>query len=248
MKTILQTTTLENRVCCITGGARGIGAALVKHFNDAGFRVIFTYRHDASDNNAKVLEIQGRIVAIKCDSSTIKGADTLLAGALKVYGRADILINNAGSELYGLIQDTSEDEYIRCINDNLTSVFVGCKAFAQHFISKGYGRIINISSIWGEKGGSGESVYSAAKSGVIGFTKALAKELAPSGVTVNCISPGVINTDMIKKFNSSEIADIIKEIPLMRLGMPEDIAAAAVYLANAEYITGQILGVNGGMS
>lgn len=247
MKTISQTATVESRVCCITGGARGIGAALVSTFCDAGFRVVFTYRSGSSDEKAAALARQGRVIAVKCDSGSEDGAHALLSAAIKAFGRADVLINNAGSSLYKLVQDTSMTDYDKAIEDNLTSVFVNGKAFAKHFVSRGSGKIINISSVWGVRGGALESVYSAAKAGVIGFTKSLAKELAPSGITVNAIAPGVINTDMLNGFSSGEIDALTSEIPLGRLGSPQDVASAALYLANAHYITGQILNVNGGM-
>ena len=239
---------VNNKVCCITGGARGIGASLVKTFSDAGYRVAFTYISENSFAAAAALDIKDRVVSVRCDSSCADGAAKLLALALGSFGRADVLINNAGSALYKLIQDTTDADYGRAVSGNLTSVFVNSREFARYFISKQSGRIINISSIWGVVGAAMESVYSAAKAGVIGFTKSLAKELAPSGITVNAIAPGVIKTDMLNGFSADELSSLKAGIPLGRLGEPSDIASAALFLASddANYMTGQVLNINGG--
>ena len=242
--------TVENRVCCITGGARGIGAALVKEFSDAGYRIAFTYISEQSHAAACAMECAGKVASVRCDSSTADGAKKLLSLALANFGRADILINNAGRALYKLIQDTKDEEYNRILADNLTSAFVNSREFVRHFISKQTGRIINISSIWGVSGSAVESVYSAAKAGVIGFTKSLAKELASSGITVNAITPGAVETDMLSNFSAHELTELKNNIPLGRLGMPTDIAQAALFLASsdANYITGQSISPDGGMT
>lgn len=164
------------------------------------------------------------------------------------YNSIDVIINNSGMSLYGLFQDVKNEDINRIFNINLKAPIIITKKLLKFMISKKEGNIINISSVWGETGGSCEAVYSATKAGLIGFTKALAKELAPSHIRVNCISPGVINTKMISSFSDSEISALKDEIPMGRLGLPEDIANAAYFLAseNAEYITGEVLKVNGG--
>ena len=243
-----QTAIVESRVCCITGGARGIGRELVKSFIGSGFRVVFSYINKSSKTLAEELCVSDRAVSVRADSSRQEGAETLLALALSSFGRADILINNAGVSQYSLLQDMTDKECVDIINANLLGAVLSSKVFIPHFISKQCGKIINISSVWGLTGAAMESVYSAAKAGIIGLSRSLAKELAPH-VTVNVIAPGAIKTDMLNRFTTDELADICAEIPLGRLGASKDVAAAALFLASrdADYITGQVLSVNGGM-
>ena len=163
-------------------------------------------------------------------------------------GSVDVLVNNAGISSQKLFTDITDDEWKKTIGVNLDAVFYCCKNALPHMIRQKSGAIINISSMWGEVGASCEVHYSASKAGVIGLTKALAKEVAPSGVRVNCIAPGVIMTDMMSDYDDKTINELKDETPLGRLGTPEDIAAAALFLASddASFITGQTLGVNGG--
>ena len=164
------------------------------------------------------------------------------------FGSIDVLINNAGVAYQGLITDTDEIDFDRIIDIDLKGVFNCCKSVTQTMVNQKSGTIINISSMWGQVGASCEVAYSAAKAGVIGLTKALAKELAPSGITVNCIAPGLIETGMNSNLTVEELNDFVNEIPLGRMGSADEIAAAAYFLASpaADYITGQVLGINGG--
>jgi 3-oxoacyl-[acyl-carrier protein] reductase len=164
------------------------------------------------------------------------------------FGSLDILVNNAGVAYQGLITDTDEIDFDRIIDTNLKGTFNCCKAVTPSMVSKGSGKIINISSMWGQVGASCEVAYSASKAGVIGLTKALAKELAPSGVTVNCIAPGLIETSMNSNLTVEELAEFVDTIPLGRMGSADEIAEAIEFLASdkADYITGQVLGINGG--
>ena len=192
------------------------------------------------------------VKTFKCDFSKIEDIEIFAENIIKLqnifYNSIDVIINNSGMSLYGLFQDVKNEDINRIFNINLKAPIIITKKLLKFMISKKEGNIINISSVWGETGGSCEAVYSATKAGLIGFTKALAKELAPSHIRVNCISPGVINTKMISSFSDSEISALKDEIPMGRLGLPEDIANAAYFLAseNAEYITGEVLKVNGG--
>ena len=167
---------------------------------------------------------------------------------LEIFGRLDIVINNAGASLEKLVQDTSEEEYIKIMDTNVKGVFNITKACVPVMVHNKSGSIVNISSIWGVSGGAAESVYSASKSAVIGFTKALAKELGPSGIRVNCIAPGFILTDMTNKYTQQEKDAFALNTPLCRLGTVSDVAKAAVFLASEEcsFITGQVLCVDGG--
>ena len=160
----------------------------------------------------------------------------------------DILVNNAGISHQGLITETDEIDYDKIIDVNLKGVFNCCKSVTPVMVNQKFGKIINISSMWGQVGASCEVAYSAAKAGVIGLTKALAKELAPSGITVNAIAPGLIETGMNANLTIEEITDFVNEIPLARIGSADEVAAAIYFLAseNADYITGQVLGINGG--
>ncbi len=166
------------------------------------------------------------------------------------YGGADVLVNNAGVSYIGLLQDMSADEIKRVLDINLTGAILCSREAAKQMIPKKSGCIINIASMWGEVGASCEAVYSASKAGLIGFTKALAKELGPSGIRVNCVSPGVIKTDMNKELTEETLAELSEDTPLLRLGSPEEVAKAAAFLASEEssFITGQVLSVNGGIT
>ena len=166
------------------------------------------------------------------------------------YGGVDVLINNAGISKIKLLSDTTEEEYDEVFDTNMKSVYLVTKASIPYMIRKKCGRIINISSMWGVTGASMEVIYSASKAAVIGFTKALAKELGPSGINVNCIAPGVINTDMNKTLDEETLSSLSEETPLMRLGTTEDVAKAVLFFAseNSSFITGQVLSVDGGIT
>ncbi len=225
----------------VTGGTRGIGNAIALAFLKKGYRVVVTYARD--EDSAKRAKEQGLQVE-KADVSCEKEVVALF----QKIGNVDILINNAGVSSIGQIQDISWEEYRRVTDINVGGVFLCCREGAKGMIDRQKGLMINISSVWGEVGSSCESVYAASKAAVIGFTKSLAKELGWSGVRVNCISPGVIDTQMNAHFSKEDMEEIRGEIPVGRLGKAEEIASAVLFLEENEYITGIDLPVNGGFS
>ena len=238
----------------VTGGSRGIGKAIVYAFANAGYNVILNYNQ--SEQSAKNIvedlkDCKGIVEMFKADVSRRDEVDAMIEYVNKEFGGIDVVVNNAGISHVGLFDETTEEEFRRVIDVNLMGVFnVTQSALKECMLSKKDGVIINISSIWGISGASCEVAYSASKAGVIGLTKGLAKELAPSNITVNAIAPGAIATDMIyKEYSEQEITEIEKDIPMGRLGTPIEIANLALYLAsdNAKYITGQVISPNGGM-
>ena len=242
------------RTAFITGASGDIGFAIAKKFAQNNFNLLLQYNNtDIAEKTTYLKNSYGiDVKTFKCDFSKIEDIEIFAENIIKLqnifYNSIDVIINNSGMSLYGLFQDVKNEDINRIFNINLKAPIIITKKLLKLMISKKEGNIINISSVWGETGGSCEAVYSATKAGLIGFTKALAKELAPSHIRVNCISPGVINTKMISSFSDSEISALKDEIPMGRLGLPEDIANAAYFLAseNAEYITGEVLKVNGG--
>ena len=226
----------------ITGGSRGIGERLVRDFSKLGYKVYFTY--NKSEKEACILADKTGAVAIKCDVSDSAVTEKSLSQL-----NVDILVNNAGISQIKMIQNITEDDWDRMFHVNVKGMFLTSKAVIGNMIRNKWGRIINISSMWGEVGASCEVHYSASKAAVIGFTKALAKELAPSNITVNCVSPGVIMTDMNKGLSDADIEILRNDTPLMRIGNVSDVSSAVVYLADekSSFITGTVLPVNGGM-
>lgn len=216
----------------ITGGATGIGKACAQLFMQNGFEVYITYNETAPDYSG--------VNAIKCNLKSLDEINALFEN----FKSLDVLVNNAGVSLIKMINDTSNEDYEDLMSVNSKAVYFCSKNAACLMLKNHSGSIINIASMWGEAGASCETLYSMSKAGVIGLTKALAKELAPSGITVNCVSPGIINTRMNNTFSEEELKD---EVPLGRLGTPEEIASAVYFLSQNKYITGQILGVNGGI-
>ncbi len=240
------------RTVLITGASRGIGAACAREFAEAGYRVALNYHRSEDQANALCAEL----TAQGCEAMTVQAdvadsaAVTRMVDAVKErFGAIDTLVCNAGIAMQKLFTDTTDEEWSRMLSTDLSGAFYCARAVAPDMIRAHCGCIVNIASMWGEVGTSCEVAYSAAKAGLIGLTKALAKELGPSGIRVNAISPGVIMTDMMQSFSVEDVAALRDETPLCTLGTPGDIAHAAVFLAsdNARYITGQILGVNGGM-
>jgi len=232
----------------ITGGTRGIGRATVELFAEKGYNVVFGYKN--SDALAKeICEKYNNVISIKGDISTEEANKALFDCALNNFGTVDAVVLNAGISHFGMLCDEGEDEYNRIFNTNFKSVFLGCKEASKIMVSQKQGAIVTVSSMWGQVGSSCESLYSASKSAVIGFTKSIAKELAPSNVRVNCVCPGVIDTEMNAVLSPETIKDLAEETPLGRLGTPKEVAKAIYFLAseNSSFITGQILGVNGGM-
>ena len=239
-------------VVLITGASRGIGAACARAFAKAGFDVAVNFNRSREKAESLARELGGygvNAIAVQADVSDSASVCRLFDTVKANLGFVDVLINNAGISHVGLLTDMTDDDWNTMIQTNLSSVFYCCRAALSDMIPAHNGVIVNIASMWGEVGASCEAAYSAAKAGVIGLTKALAKELGPSGIRVNAVSPGVVMTDMMKDFSEADIAALKEETPLMSLGTPEDVAEAALYLSSdkARFITGQVLSVNGGM-
>ena len=233
-------------VILVTGGSRGIGAACTKRFAAAGHRVAFLYR--ASEEDARALAASVGATAIRADVSDPAQAAEAVKQIEVQLGEVDVLINNAGVSSFSLFQDTSDAEWRRVMGINLDGAFYCTRAVLPGMIRRQSGRIIQISSIWGRVGASMEVAYSTSKAALIGMTRALAKEVGPSGITVNCIAPGVIDTDMNRTLSREIREQLASDTPLGRLGDPEEVAEAALFLASdaAAFITGQVLGVDGG--
>ena len=231
----------------ITGGSRGIGKAMVYAFARAGYNVLLNFNRSESLANEIASEFSN-VKVYGADVGIQENVINMVNYAKENFGGIDILINNAGISCTGLFQDLQKDEWDKLINVNLTGVYNCTKAVLPEMISKKQGKIINISSVWGMVGASNEVAYSASKAGVIGLTKALAKEVGPSNIQVNCIAPGIVMTDMISEYTMDELNDITNEIPLGRIGSTSDVADLALFLASdsANYITGQVFSPNGG--
>lgn len=232
----------------ITGSARGTGAATAALFADMGYNVVINYNTSEVEAIALAESLGEKAIAIQADVSTMDGAKKLFAEAKKHFGAVDILVNNAGIAQQKLFTDITKTDYDRIFDCNVRSVFNCCQCALPDMIHNKYGRIINISSMWGIVGASCEVHYSASKAAVIGMTKALAREVAPSGITVNCIAPGVIDTPMNKGFDEETMAQLKEETPVGRIGTPQDVARTVVFLADSanSFVTGQVLGVDGG--
>lgn len=239
-------------VAIVTGGSRGIGRACSLALSKMGYTVCVNFKSNVEEAGKTVSEIKkygGQAFAVRGDVSDEADVNNIFCEAKK-YGEIYALINNAGVSHIGLLQDMSAEEILKVIGTNLLGTVLCSKEAAREMILKKRGVIVNIASMWGEVGASCEAVYSASKAGVIGFTKALAKELGPSGIRVNCVSPGVIKTDMNKELSLETLEELTGDTPLLRLGMPEDVARAAAFLVREEssFITGQVLPVNGGIT
>ena len=230
----------------VTGGSRGIGAGIVRAFANEGAKVAFLY-HNAQEAAEKVSRETGSI-AVRCDLGDASDAERGMREAISALSGVDVLVNNAGICKSGLIQDLSLDDWNRLIAVDLTAVYICTRICVPEMVRQKYGRIVNISSIWGMVGASCEVGYSAAKAGVIGLSKALAMELGPSGITVNCVCPGVIDTDMCASYDDKTRRELAEATPVGRLGTPEDIADAVLYFSGdgASFVTGQVLSPNGG--
>ena len=225
----------------VTGGAKGIGRAIVEKFAENGYRVILNYK----TSKEKAEEIKSKYSNVEIYKADVSNFSEVKKMCEEV-GDIDILVNNAGIAQTKLFTDITETDWDNMINTNLKSVYNCTKCVLDYMIHKKEGKIINISSMWGEIGGSCEVHYSASKAGIIGLTKALSKELALSNIQVNCVSPGIIDTDMNKMHNLSELKE---EVPTGTIGTPRDIANTVYFLAQDEnnYITGQVISVNGGI-
>ncbi len=227
----------------ITGGSRGIGKELVRIFSKNGYRVGFCY--NKNEESAKKLSVETKAFCYKADVSK----EEEITSAIRDFGSVNILINNAGISKGGVFTSLSTGEIKEIMDTNFLGSVFAIRTVYDDMVKRKSGRIINISSMWGSTGASCEAYYSASKGALDALTKSLAKELGPSGITVNAIAPGVVDTDMNKCYTDSDIDALKEEIPLGRISLPEEIAKVALFLASdaASYITGQIIGVNGGM-
>lgn len=242
---------MSEKTAVVTGASRGIGAACAKTLARDGFKVVINYNKseaEAISLRDNIAFLGGNAEIFRADIRKPDEVSDLFCFARQKFGNVTVLVNNAGVSLIKLIQDTSEEEWNDLFSVNCGGTFRCVKHVIPQMLSAGGGSIINISSVWGRVGASCEAAYSASKASVIGFTKALAKELGPSGIRVNCIAPGVIDTEMNSMHSSDVMESLAEETPLGRIGSPEDIAEAAAFLASdkACFINGQILGVDGG--
>lgn len=236
----------------VTGGSRGIGKAIAETLAKAGYQVYLTYVSKADEAEAvarNIVAAGGKACAFRLDVADAEAVAAFFKERIKDQVELDVLVNNAGITKDGLMLRMKDEDFDRVIQTNLRGAFVCVREAAKIMTRQRHGRIINISSVVGQMGNAGQINYASAKAGLIGLTKALAKEEGPSGVTVNCVAPGVIDTDMMAAFTAEDKAALAEETPVGRLGSAAEVAALLVYLAgeNAGYITGQVFGVNGGL-
>lgn len=236
-------------IVLVTGGTRGIGAACVRAFCERGDRVYFFYR-TADAETVRNIERETGAVGVRVDVADRAAVRAGIDRIVEETGRLDVLVNNAGVAKIGLFTDLTESEYTALRSVDLDGAVFCAQRAAEQMVRQHSGYIVNIGSMWGKTGASCEVAYSAMKAGVRGLTMALAKELGPSGVTVNCVEPGVIDTDMNRSLDADTRAELCGETPLCRIGKPEDVAAAVLFFASAAagFITGQVLGVDGGFA
>ena len=240
------------RVVWITGAAKGIGGAIAEKLAEDGFAVVLHYHRSEAAALAlaeRLRKTGAEVLPVCADVTDAAQVENAYAAICLQFGHVDALVNNAGIAAGRLFTDITEEEWRQMQAVHVDGAYRCCRAVLPDMIRRKSGAIVNISSMWGVVGASCEVHYSAAKAGLIGLTKALAKEVAPSGITVNAVSPGVINTEMVTKLGKDTVDMLREEIPVMRLGTPEDVANAVSFLADdrASYITGQVLSVNGGI-
>lgn len=245
--------TLSGKTAIVTGGARGIGRAVAVELakNGANIAIVYVSNEQAAMDAAELVREQGVLAeCYRCDVSDFTAAKATLALVLERFGGADILVNNAGITRDGLLLMMKESDYDMVLNTNLKGAFNMIKHIAPHLIKKREGRIINVTSVAGIMGNAGQSNYSAAKAGMIGLTKSVARELAGRGVTCNAVAPGFISTDMTACLSDAIKQAALENIPLKRMGEPQEVAAAVAFLAGpgAKYITGEVLRVDGGLA
>lgn len=243
---------LQDQVAIVTGGSRGIGRAIVLALADAGCHVAFTYKSasSAAEEVAQEVEAKGRkALALQSDAKSFQEASAAVEKVLRDFSRLDILVNNAGITKDALLLRMTEQDWDEVIDTNLKSAFNFSKAAVKQMMSQREGRIINISSIAGVIGNAGQTNYAAAKAGMLGMTKTLAKELASRNIRVNAIAPGFVETDMTDKLTPQQKEALFAMIPMKRVGKPEEIASVVVFLASpaSSYITGQVVCVDGGL-
>ncbi|MBP2031349.1 3-oxoacyl-[acyl-carrier protein] reductase [Clostridium algifaecis] len=241
---------LKGRVAVVTGASKGIGKAIAITLAKCGANLVLNYRRDEpceTLNEVKKYGVTG--IAVKADVSIYEEAEKLIDTCLKHMGKIDILVNNAGVSHIGLFMDMKEKDWNNVIDVDIRGVINCTHSVLKYMASKKYGNIVNISSIWGNEGASCEAIYSAAKGAVNSFTKAIAKEMAPSNIRANAVAPGVIDTEMNSWLNPQEKADLLSEIPLGRFGTGEEIGSVVAFLCSesSRYITGKVITVDGGM-
>lgn len=249
----------KNKRAIVTGGTRGIGKAIVKElasksccgvlFSDVAF-IYNSCDECAAEIEKEVGSLDTKIIGFKADATSLEDAQKTVDAAIEKLGGVDILVNNAGITRDNLLLRMSEKEWDDVINVNLKSVFNYTKAVLKHMVNQRYGRIVNIASVVGLIGNAGQANYAASKSGIIGFSKSIAREVASRNITVNCVAPGFIETDMTKSLNEKQREILSQTIPMKRMGKPEDIARVVGFLCSpdADYITGQVIAVDGGMT
>lgn len=243
---------LDGKIALITGASRGIGRAIALELAKAGATIVINYAGNmkaAEEVERMIVDQGGEAMIIQADVSKTEAIDHMVDTVMDAYGRIDILVNNAGITRDNLLMRMKENDWDDVLNTNLKSVYYCTKVVSKLMMKQRSGRIINMTSVVGLTGNAGQSNYAAAKAGVIGFSKSMAKELASRGITVNLVAPGFIDTDMTAGLPEKVKEELLKSIPLAKLGSPEDVAQAVLFLASdaASYITGQTLNVDGGM-
>ena len=239
---------MKKKTVLITGASRGIGCETAKLFYENDYNVVINYKNSKEKAEKLASELPGTL-AVYADVSNPNDVNAMFEKANQVFGGIDVLVNNAAISHTDVFGDVTYDRWREIFATNVDGVFNCTKAALPHMINQKYGKIINISSIWGLTGASCEVAYSTTKAAIIGFTKALAKELGPSNICVNCVAPGLIDTDMNKNIDEEILKQLIEETPLEKIGTPRDIANSILFLASdlSDFITGQVLSPNGGM-
>ena len=230
----------------ITGASHGIGAATAALFAEKGWSVLAGYRIAETEANALADRSGKSVIPFQLDVTDENSVSRFVSKGIYEFGKIDALVTSAGVSLDKLFTETGEDDWRRVIDVNAGGTYRTCRAVSREMIAAGGGSIVTVSSVWGICGASFETAYSASKAAVIGLSKALAKELAPSGIRVNCVAPGVIDTRMNERLSASERDELCSRIPLRRYGTPREVAEAIFFLASSDYVTGQVLSVDGG--
>lgn len=242
----------DKKIALVTGGTRGIGKKVAEKFAKEGYNLVLNYVSDNTDINSVIdsfKEYKNEVILIKADVSKFNECENLVKEAIEKFGKIDVLVNNAGITKDGLIAMMKEDAFDRVIDVNLKGTFNMTRNVVPYMMKKRCGNIVNISSVVGVAGNAGQSNYAASKAGIIGFTKSLAKELAPRNIRVNAVAPGFIDTDMTSVLTDKVKENIYSQIPLKRMGEAKEVANVVYFLANEDssYITGQVINVDGGM-